>query len=58
MKKNTIIIIAIIIAVVVALCVLSHYMPVWVSVLTAVVFLGGGIAGWFVKVLYDKYIKE
>lgn len=56
--KKTLITIAIIIAVIVALCVLAHYMPIWVSILTAVVFIGGGVVGWIAKVWYDKYIKE
>ena len=56
--KKTLITIAIIIAVIVALCVLAHYMPIWVSILTAVVFMGGGVVGWIAKVWYDKYIKE
>jgi len=56
--KKTLITVAIIIAVIVVLCVLAHYMPVWVSITTAVVFLAGGVVGWIAKVWYDKYIKE
>lgn len=56
--KKTLIFVAIIIAIIVAMCVVTHYLPVWFSLTSVAVFVGGGICGWFVKAFYDKYIKN
>ena len=56
--KKKIILIATVVAVIVALCFSAYYMPVWASIITTVVLILGGVIGWFVKVFYDKYIKE
>lgn len=56
--KRTIIFIAVIVAIIVALCVATHYLPVWFSITTVVAFLVGGVCGWLAKVLYDKYVKK
>ena len=56
--KKKLIFAAIILAIIVALCIAGHYLPVWFSVTSIIVFIVGGICGWFIKVFYDKYIKE
>lgn len=54
MKKQIIIIAAIVVAVILSCVFYAHYVPVWVLICTIVSFFVGGVAGWFTKVLYDK----
>lgn len=56
--KNTLIFVTIIIAIIVAMCFATHYLPVWFSLTSVAIFVGGGVCGWFVKAFYDKYIKN
>lgn len=32
--------------------------PFYTSLSTVVAFVGGGIVGWWLKMMYDKYIKK
>ena len=54
MKKQIIIIAAIIVAAIIGCVFYAHYVPVWVLLCTIVSFIAGSVAGWFTKVLYDK----
>ena len=54
MKKQIIIIAAIVIAVILACVFYAHYVPVWVLICTIVSFIVGISAGWLIKILYDK----
>jgi hypothetical protein len=54
MKKQIIIIAAIVLAVIIGCVFYAHYVPVWVLLCTILAFLVGGAIGWYAKVLYDK----
>lgn len=54
MKKQIIIIVAIVVAAILGCVFYAHYVPIWVLICTIVSFFVGGAAGWFAKVLYDK----
>lgn len=57
MKKQIIIIVAIVITVILACVFYAHYVPVWVLICTIVAFIVGVGAGWAIKILYDKLKK-
>lgn len=54
MKKQIIIIVAIIVATILGCVFYAHYVPFWVLLCTIVSFFVGGIVGWFARVLYNK----
>lgn len=54
MKKQIIIIAAIIVAVIIGCVFYAHYVPIWVLLCTIISFLAGSVAGWFIKVLCNK----
>ena len=57
MKKQIIIIVAIVVAAILGCVFYAHYVPIWVLICTIVSFFVGGVAGWFVKILWDKIKK-
>ncbi len=43
---------------IIGLAIYLKYAPFGVTVVTVIVGLGGIVAGWLAKVLYDRYVKE
>ena len=58
MKKNKIIVIAIIVAVVI-ICLFSiKYLPFWSTIISTLTAVAGFFAGWYAKKWYDQNRKE
>lgn len=53
MKKNKIIVIAIIVAVVIICLVSIKYLPFWSTIISAVTAVAGFFTGWYAKKWYD-----
>lgn len=56
MKKKTLFWAAIAL-IAIGLLAFANYVPFWVSLSTAVAFIAGGAAGWFLHGAYDKYFR-
>lgn len=58
MKKNVLIITAVLILIVIALLIYAHKVPIWVSLSNIISILSGLILGWITRVLYAKYVLK
>jgi uncharacterized membrane protein len=58
MKKNKIIVIAIIVAVVIICLVSIKYLPFWSTIISTATAVAGFFAGWYAKKWYDQNRKE
>ena len=56
--KKKIIFWVVVAIVIIALGIFLKYASFGVTVVTILVGLGGIVAGWLGKILYDKYVKE
>lgn len=55
-KKATLWIIGLV--VIILLVVVNNLIPLWASVLMIITFGLGGVFGWILSTIYDKYIRE
>lgn len=56
MKKSTIIVIAVIVAVVAAIIVSIKYLPLWSTIISALVAVASFVGGWFLKKWWDEHV--
>lgn len=56
--KKKIIFWVVVAVVIIALGIYLKYTSFGVTVVTVIVGLGGIVAGWLAKMLYDRYVKE
>lgn len=57
MNKTKLIVIAVIIAVAAAIIVSIKYLPLWSTIISAIVAVVAFIGGWYAKKWYDEHVS-
>ena len=57
MNKNKLIVIAVVIAVLAAIIVSIKYLPLWSTIISALVAVASFVGGWFLKKWWDEHVS-
>lgn len=55
MKKQTLIAIAIIVVLIIGCVFYAHYVPIWVLLCTIAAVFVGGVCGWLLRIIYERW---